>query len=205
MPAHRTRTAVIDCDCSRYRRPHGTAHGYTSHHCGCQPCRDAYLRDLNERRQSPRLVPAGPTRDRIRELQDAGMTLRQISTRTGWAYGTVERISRPTAKKCRVEVAEDIAALDPPTITPLICGVEGCHREHKARGLCGMHYQRVVKRVALTREKDLAALAAEQRATPEAPRALRPRHCTQCPARAVRDGLCSTHYIASITKPRRAS
>lgn len=195
MPAHRTRTEVIDCDCKRYRRPHGTAHGYETHHCGCDPCRKAANRDTAERREYPRLVPAEPTRQRIEELREAGMTLTQIARAAGCAYSTVERIARPTAELCNIQTAEDIAGVPIPAFLPVLCSVKGCHREHKARGLCSMHYQRVAKRVAITREKDLAALAAEQRATPEAPRPLRPRRCAQCPARAVRDGLCSTHYL----------
>lgn len=143
MPAHRTRTVRVDCDCVRYRRPHGTEHNYAIHSCGCDACRRAANWATNERRHNARLVPIGPTRDRLELLIERGLTLRSISAALGYPYSSIQDIRRPSRKKISRERAEDIASLPlPPERAVRRCEVDGCRRVHKAHGMCHMHLQR---------------------------------------------------------------
>lgn len=150
MPAHRTRLAVIDCDCATRRRPHGTAHTYNVHHCGCDACRTAFRRDAAERAAEPRLLPIEPTRDRLALLLERGHTLRSIAQVLGYHYNTIVDLRRSSRTKVRRELAEDITSLPlPPERAVRRCEVDGCRRVHKAHGMCHMHLQRAERAARL--------------------------------------------------------
>lgn len=107
MPAHRTRFAVVDCDCSK-RKGHGTAHVYNYHRCGCDPCREAALRDLAIRKWQPRTTSAAPVRERILLLRERGVTTKRLAAELGYHYNTLNHIVNSQALKTSRELAQDV-------------------------------------------------------------------------------------------------
>ncbi|MFE5777106.1 hypothetical protein [Brachybacterium sp. NPDC056505] len=158
MPAHRTRTRTVDCDCTTFQRHHGTVHTYTLHRCGCVPCRQAAVRDARERRTASRTIPIGPTLDRLELLAQRGVTLRQIALYTGRAYPTLVGLHRPSAQRVGRDLAAEVASIPIPPEKPYReCAAVGCHRIHRARGLCQMHLQRLERRAASAQRAQRAA------------------------------------------------
>lgn len=80
-----------------------------------------------------------------RARRDAGLTLREVATRTGLALSTIHhydvgdrRPSRANAHRVAEAIGADADTLWPPPV----CAVDGCDTATLARGLCPSHYQR---------------------------------------------------------------
>lgn len=122
---------------------HGTRACYVLDRCRCHPCAKANTEaETNRHRQKAygrynKYVPAGPVREHIQALRDAGMGLKTVAKRTGIGTGTISKIVygvyapgtggrngkgdliRPPSRRVLRETAEKIYALDPDWNGPL--------------------------------------------------------------------------------------
>lgn len=108
-----TRTEVIDCTCTPHRE-HGDPHCYNVHKCGCNDCREGYLKyrkvmAYNKQQGKGQILDASKTRDYITNLHKRGMTFRGIAEAAGMHHfaiyriytGKVKGVSRTNAAKIR--------------------------------------------------------------------------------------------------------
>lgn len=112
MPAHRTRTETHDCDCAQ-QRPHGTAHTYRYHFCGCDACLDEHLRyqkvtRVNKAAGRGAYVKIAPVAKRLQLLRSHGVPTRQIALELGYSPGALYRIAQRKKPYCRRELAEAV-------------------------------------------------------------------------------------------------
>lgn len=119
---------------------HGTRACYVLDRCRCEPCSKAKseAETWRERQKAygryQKYVPAGPVREHIQTLRDAGMGLKQIARAAGLGTGTLSKIVygvykdtglgelnrkgqgelvRPPSRRVLRETAEKIYAIDP--------------------------------------------------------------------------------------------
>lgn len=109
MPAPRTRTETIDCDCTPPRR-HGTYHTYNQHLCGCDPCKVAERR---LRKSSRRMVPAEVVRKHLLALRDAGIDTKSLARTLGYHEKTLYTIAAGRTTWTRRAIADDIMSYRP--------------------------------------------------------------------------------------------
>jgi hypothetical protein len=111
---------------------HGTSTGYYTGGCRCDECRAAASEYRKQYRQGRR----------IRKEKSAERVIRH-GTRSGYNY------DKCRCDECRAYMAAEARAYrvsrganpKPPPIDG--CAIDGCDREHMAKGLCRMHYYRV--------------------------------------------------------------
>ncbi len=116
---------------------HGTRACYVLDRCRCKPCAAANSKaETHRERQKAygrynKFVPAGPVREHVRTLMDAGMGLKTVSKRTGISTGTLSKLIygvyapgpggrngkgdllRQPSRRVLRETAEKLYALDP--------------------------------------------------------------------------------------------
>lgn len=139
---HADRMALVDrtpkpCLHKIADHQHGTRAAYVLDKCRCEPCSKANseAETYRERQKAygryHKYVPAGPVREHVRTLMDAGMGLKTVSKRTGVATGTLSKLIygvyapgpggrngrgdllRPPSRRVLRETAEKLYALDP--------------------------------------------------------------------------------------------
>jgi transcriptional regulator with XRE-family HTH domain len=145
------REAMIDrtpkpCLHKQANHQHGTRACYVLDRCRCLPCAKANSKAETERERMKaygryhKYVPAGPVREHIDRLREAGMGLKTISARSGVSNGALTKIVygtyapaegphkgrngagtllRGPARRVLRETAEKIYALDPDWNEPL--------------------------------------------------------------------------------------
>lgn len=115
-----------DCECSNpmSTHVHGTETAYRRCGCRCDDCitahhrrekRGRYLRS----RGITAKVPIGPAQQRIIELLDAGVTIAQISTRSGIRKDMIADIRTGVYPRCYQETLDAILATPFPLINPM--------------------------------------------------------------------------------------
>lgn len=104
--------------------PHGTRARYTINGCRCDECQDArraYDNDLKNRLE-PAYVSAGPAREHVRELMDAGVGLKRIVKVSGVPQGSLWKLmygkrqpdgSQQPSKRIRKATADKLLAVTP--------------------------------------------------------------------------------------------
>lgn len=142
------REALIDrtpqpCLHKQANHQHGSNAAYILDRCRCEPCAKAHAAQEQWRTRQKaygrynKFVPAGPVRDHVRDLMDAGMGLKTVSKRTGISTGTLSKLIygvyapgpggrggkgeliRPPSRRVLRETAEKLYALDPDWNGPL--------------------------------------------------------------------------------------
>ncbi|HEX6518299.1 MAG TPA: hypothetical protein VF049_22250 [Nocardioidaceae bacterium] len=96
---------------------HGTTARAFSTGCHCTPCRDAknaYQRQTYRLRgygQWQPYVDAGPTREHLHMLHNAGVSYQQIADQSGLSYGNLRRIVSGATKRVRPDTQGVVLAL----------------------------------------------------------------------------------------------
>ncbi len=103
-------------------REHGTRVKYVIDKCRCDPCRRAATAAQRERRNDiePAYVTAGPAREHVRMLSEAGVGLKTIAKASGVANGTLSKLmfgdygrKTPPSKRIRKTTLDKILAVTP--------------------------------------------------------------------------------------------
>jgi transcriptional regulator with XRE-family HTH domain len=133
------REALVDrtpkpCHHKRANHQHGTRACYVLDACRCHPCSKANAEAENWRERQKaygrynKYVPAGPVREHVRTLMDAGMGLKRIVAVTGVSQGTMWKLMygkrRPDgtcipSRRVLRDTAEKLYTLDPTWTGPL--------------------------------------------------------------------------------------
>jgi hypothetical protein len=100
---HADRLALIDrtpkpCHHKQANHQHGTNAAYVLDKCRCEPCSAARSAQDDTRRRLKaygryhKYVPAGPVREHVHALMNAGLGLKTVSKRTGVSTGTLSKL-----------------------------------------------------------------------------------------------------------------
>lgn len=102
-------TFEIICSCPKARHEHGTVAMYEAHRCLCPGCRGAKSEYTARIRKFTPLVDANPARNRLRKLQDAGMTTLDVAKAAGLSPATLYALDSPNAAKRRKKISATTA------------------------------------------------------------------------------------------------
>lgn len=98
MTARRGPVVVRDCQHTQVRHEHGTPTAYKRDRCRCTPCSDAQNVEDRQRRLdnylgAPRRIDAGPVREHIAVLREAGIGYRQLAALAEVSPSTISKLT----------------------------------------------------------------------------------------------------------------
>jgi hypothetical protein len=155
---------------------HGTRKSFVAG-CHCTPCRTANRAYENNRqrmilygRWRP-YVDAGPAREHVRALREAGIGWKRVAELAGLSTSVVSKLlyggpgDRPPAKRLRPETEAAILAVRPALDTfadSAPVDATGTHRRVQALVWCGWSQARICARIGMLRSNFGAVLEREQ-------------------------------------------